>query len=168
MVLSGDSPGLTLGPLPRCGLTGGGRPDAACVVLSGLPAPLTLASPHRLAPMRLYTLSKRHFVLVFVVFFVCFGLTVFVGIRGEERSWPSRHSQWPHAARAAQPSPAQPHPLALTPQRPIAEGDSSQSLHLAWSPGSPDHVPAVGGACCAPGPAWAIRTCWLIRETGPK
>ncbi|KAK2489176.1 hypothetical protein MC885_005132 [Smutsia gigantea] len=32
--------------------------------------------------MRLYTLSKRHFVLVFVVFFVCFGLTVFVGIRG--------------------------------------------------------------------------------------
>ncbi|KAM5324305.1 transmembrane protein 181 isoform 1-T1 [Glossophaga mutica] len=35
-----------------------------------------------LAPMRLYTLSKRHFVLVFVVFFVCFGLTVFVGIKG--------------------------------------------------------------------------------------
>uniref|UniRef100_A0A452SB18 Transmembrane protein 181 n=1 Tax=Ursus americanus TaxID=9643 RepID=A0A452SB18_URSAM len=38
---------------------------------------------YRLAPMRLYTLSKRHFVLVFVVFFVCFGLTVFVGIRGK-------------------------------------------------------------------------------------
>ncbi|KAI5938471.1 Transmembrane protein 181 [Manis javanica] len=37
---------------------------------------------YRLAPMRLYTLSKRHFVLVFVIFFVCFGLTVFVGIRG--------------------------------------------------------------------------------------
>ncbi|KAH0519983.1 Transmembrane protein 181 [Microtus ochrogaster] len=36
----------------------------------------------RLAPMRLYTLSKRHFVLVFVVFFLCFGLTVFVGIKG--------------------------------------------------------------------------------------
>uniref|UniRef100_G3U6G6 Transmembrane protein 181 n=1 Tax=Loxodonta africana TaxID=9785 RepID=G3U6G6_LOXAF len=36
----------------------------------------------RLAPMRLYTLSKRHFVLVFVVFFICFGLTVFVGIKG--------------------------------------------------------------------------------------
>ena len=35
--------------------------------------------------MRLYTLSKHHFVLVFVVFFVCFGLTVFVGIRGEEQ-----------------------------------------------------------------------------------
>uniref|UniRef100_A0AAQ5BHJ8 Transmembrane protein 181 n=1 Tax=Homo sapiens TaxID=9606 RepID=A0AAQ5BHJ8_HUMAN len=32
--------------------------------------------------MRLYTLSKRHFVLVFVVFFICFGLTIFVGIRG--------------------------------------------------------------------------------------
>lgn len=37
----------------------------------------------RLAPMRLYTLSKRHFVLVFVVFFLCFGLTVFVGIKGK-------------------------------------------------------------------------------------
>ena len=33
--------------------------------------------------MRLYTLSKRHFVLVFVVFFVCFGLTIFVGIKGK-------------------------------------------------------------------------------------
>ncbi|KAM6367332.1 LOW QUALITY PROTEIN: transmembrane protein 181 [Alca torda] len=32
-------------------------------------------------PMRLYTLSKRHFVLVFVVFFL-FGLTVFIGIAG--------------------------------------------------------------------------------------
>uniref|UniRef100_A0A8C4V3N4 Transmembrane protein 181 n=1 Tax=Falco tinnunculus TaxID=100819 RepID=A0A8C4V3N4_FALTI len=37
-----------------------------------------------LAPMRLYTLSKRHFVLVFVVFFVCFGLTVFIGIAGKD------------------------------------------------------------------------------------
>ncbi|XP_035277337.1 transmembrane protein 181 isoform X1 [Anguilla rostrata] len=37
---------------------------------------------YRLAPMRLYTLSKRHFVLVFVVFLVCFGLTVFIGIAG--------------------------------------------------------------------------------------
>ncbi|XP_042328065.1 transmembrane protein 181 isoform X2 [Sceloporus undulatus] len=35
-----------------------------------------------LAPMRLYTLSKRHFVLVFVVFFLCFGLTVLIGIVG--------------------------------------------------------------------------------------
>uniref|UniRef100_A0A3B4H0N3 Transmembrane protein 181 n=1 Tax=Pundamilia nyererei TaxID=303518 RepID=A0A3B4H0N3_9CICH len=35
-----------------------------------------------LAPMRLYTLSKRHFVLVFVVFLMCFGLTVFIGITG--------------------------------------------------------------------------------------
>uniref|UniRef100_A0A8D0CHJ1 Transmembrane protein 181 n=1 Tax=Scleropages formosus TaxID=113540 RepID=A0A8D0CHJ1_SCLFO len=40
---------------------------------------------YRLAPMRLYTLSKRHFVLVFVVFFVCFGLTVFIGIAGGRR-----------------------------------------------------------------------------------
>ncbi|XP_004701988.1 transmembrane protein 181 [Echinops telfairi] len=37
---------------------------------------------YRLAPMRLYTLSKRHFVLVFVVFFICFSLTIFVGIKG--------------------------------------------------------------------------------------
>uniref|UniRef100_A0A670XQW0 Transmembrane protein 181 n=1 Tax=Pseudonaja textilis TaxID=8673 RepID=A0A670XQW0_PSETE len=36
-----------------------------------------------LAPMRLYTLSKRHFVLVFVVFFICFGLTVLIGIAGK-------------------------------------------------------------------------------------
>uniref|UniRef100_A0A8C5FM16 Transmembrane protein 181 n=1 Tax=Gadus morhua TaxID=8049 RepID=A0A8C5FM16_GADMO len=34
---------------------------------------------YRLAPMRLYTLSKRHFVLVFVVFLLCFGLTVLIG-----------------------------------------------------------------------------------------
>uniref|UniRef100_A0A672YXV4 Transmembrane protein 181 n=1 Tax=Sphaeramia orbicularis TaxID=375764 RepID=A0A672YXV4_9TELE len=40
-----------------------------------------------LAPMRLYTLSKRHFVLVFVVFLICFGLTVFIGIAGM-RSYP--------------------------------------------------------------------------------
>lgn len=39
---------------------------------------------YRLAPMRLYTLSKRHFVLVFVVFFICFGLTVFIGIAGKD------------------------------------------------------------------------------------
>ncbi|XP_037606085.1 transmembrane protein 181 isoform X1 [Sebastes umbrosus] len=37
---------------------------------------------YRLAPMRLYTLSKRHFVLVFVLFLICFGLTVFIGIAG--------------------------------------------------------------------------------------
>ncbi|XP_053150232.1 transmembrane protein 181 isoform X4 [Hemicordylus capensis] len=36
----------------------------------------------RLAPMRLYTLSKRHFVLVFVVFFICFGVTILIGIAG--------------------------------------------------------------------------------------
>nr|XP_003215817.2 PREDICTED: transmembrane protein 181 isoform X1 [Anolis carolinensis] len=37
---------------------------------------------YRLAPMRLYTLSKRHFVLVVVVFFLCFGLTILIGIVG--------------------------------------------------------------------------------------
>nr|CAI12014.1 novel protein [Danio rerio] len=37
---------------------------------------------YRLAPMRLYTLSKRHFVLVFVVFFFCFGLSTLIGLSG--------------------------------------------------------------------------------------
>ncbi|XP_053737494.1 transmembrane protein 181 isoform X1 [Synchiropus splendidus] len=37
---------------------------------------------YRLAPMRLYSLSKRHFVLVFVGFLICFGLTVVFGIAG--------------------------------------------------------------------------------------
>ncbi|XP_028914038.1 transmembrane protein 181 isoform X1 [Ornithorhynchus anatinus] len=45
-------------------------------------APCAEQRYYRLAPMRLYTLSKRHFVLVFVVFFLCFGLTVFIGIAG--------------------------------------------------------------------------------------
>ncbi|KAM3602763.1 uncharacterized protein V6R79_010117 [Siganus canaliculatus] len=35
-----------------------------------------------LAPMRLYTLSKRHFVLVFLLFLICFAITVFIGIAG--------------------------------------------------------------------------------------
>lgn len=43
--------------------------------------------------MRLYTLSKRHFVLMFVVFFVCFGLTVFVGIEGKSVFSSSFHLQ---------------------------------------------------------------------------
>ncbi|KAM3602765.1 uncharacterized protein V6R79_010117 [Siganus canaliculatus] len=37
---------------------------------------------YRLAPMRLYTLSKRHFVLVFLLFLICFAITVFIGIAG--------------------------------------------------------------------------------------
>ncbi|XP_029351951.1 transmembrane protein 181 isoform X2 [Echeneis naucrates] len=45
-----------------------------------------------LAPMRLYTLSKRHFVLVFVVFLVCFGLTVFIGIAGPQIITEQEHS----------------------------------------------------------------------------
>lgn len=32
--------------------------------------------------MRLYTLSKRHFVLVFATFFLCFGITVLIGLTG--------------------------------------------------------------------------------------
>ncbi|XP_032881290.1 transmembrane protein 181 isoform X1 [Amblyraja radiata] len=39
---------------------------------------------YRIAPMRLYTLSKRHFVLVFIVFFICFGVIVLIGIAGPE------------------------------------------------------------------------------------
>ncbi|XP_069370747.1 transmembrane protein 181 isoform X4 [Paralichthys olivaceus] len=46
----------------------------------------------QLAPMRLYTLSKRHFVLVFVVFLICFGLTVFIGIAGPRIIAEQEHS----------------------------------------------------------------------------
>lgn len=46
----------------------------------------------RLAPMRLYTLSKRHFVLVFVVFLICFGITVFIGIAGPKIISEQTHS----------------------------------------------------------------------------
>lgn len=54
-----------------------------CWPRQGPDCPYSWLLLHRLAPMRLYTLSKRHFVLVFVVFFICFGLTVFVGIEGK-------------------------------------------------------------------------------------
>ncbi|TRY87195.1 hypothetical protein DNTS_031725, partial [Danionella cerebrum] len=37
---------------------------------------------YRLAPMRLYTLSKRHFVLVFVCFFFCFTVSTLIGVSG--------------------------------------------------------------------------------------
>ncbi|XP_060097435.1 transmembrane protein 181 isoform X2 [Heteronotia binoei] len=51
--------------------------------LDGVKTAFPLGLLHqRLAPMRLYTLSKRHFVLVFVVFFICFGLTLLIGIAG--------------------------------------------------------------------------------------
>ncbi len=33
--------------------------------------------------MRLYTLNKRQFVLVFVTFFLCFGLSILIGLAGE-------------------------------------------------------------------------------------
>lgn len=45
-----------------------------------------------LAPMRLYTLSKRHFVLVFVLFLVCFGLTVFIGVAGPKVIFEQEHN----------------------------------------------------------------------------
>ncbi|CAG03602.1 unnamed protein product, partial [Tetraodon nigroviridis] len=47
---------------------------------------------HRLAPMRLYSLSKRHFVLVFVVFLVCFALTVFIGVAGPKILYEQEHN----------------------------------------------------------------------------
>ncbi|XP_026111177.1 transmembrane protein 181-like isoform X2 [Carassius auratus] len=37
---------------------------------------------YRLAPMRLYSLSKTQFVLVFVVFFFCFGVSTLIGVSG--------------------------------------------------------------------------------------
>ncbi|KAJ7342142.1 hypothetical protein JRQ81_009133 [Phrynocephalus forsythii] len=49
---------------------------------------------YRLAPMRLYTLSKRHFVLVFVVFFICFGLTLLIGITGPNVIDSSQETIW--------------------------------------------------------------------------
>ncbi|XP_020488546.1 transmembrane protein 181 isoform X2 [Labrus bergylta] len=45
-----------------------------------------------LAPMRLYTLSKRHFVLVFVLFLICFGVTVFIGIAGPKILFEQEHN----------------------------------------------------------------------------
>ncbi|XP_036432958.1 transmembrane protein 181 isoform X2 [Colossoma macropomum] len=35
-----------------------------------------------LAPMRLYTLTRRHFALVFAIFLMCFVLTVLIGVTG--------------------------------------------------------------------------------------
>lgn len=32
--------------------------------------------------MRLYALSKRQFVMVYIVFFICFGISVLVGVAG--------------------------------------------------------------------------------------
>lgn len=36
----------------------------------------------RSVQMRLYSLNKRRFVLVFIVFFACFGISFLVGIAG--------------------------------------------------------------------------------------
>lgn len=37
----------------------------------------------RSVQMRLYSMHKREFVMVFVAFFACFGLAVFIGLAGE-------------------------------------------------------------------------------------
>ena len=70
-------------PAPRRGDAGLMQPGWWCRPGPSPDCPYTRLPPRRLAPMRLYTLSKRHFVLVFVVFFICFGLTVIVGIKGK-------------------------------------------------------------------------------------
>ena len=33
--------------------------------------------------MRLYALNKRQFVLVFVTFFICFGISILIGVAGK-------------------------------------------------------------------------------------
>ena len=40
------------------------------------------ALSHRSVQMRLYTLTKRQFVMVFAGFFICFGITLIIGIAG--------------------------------------------------------------------------------------
>jgi len=39
--------------------------------------------PYRSVQMRLYSMHKREFVMVFVAFFACFGLAIFIGLAGE-------------------------------------------------------------------------------------
>lgn len=57
--------------------------------------------------MRLYSLSKRHFVLVFVVFLVCFALTVFIGAAGRTRN-KDPDVALVHVLRSARPIPETP------------------------------------------------------------
>ncbi|XP_059380220.1 transmembrane protein 181-like isoform X6 [Carassius carassius] len=59
-----------------------GRIHEACSELKEDLTPFRSERFYRLAPMRLYTLSKRHFVLVFVVFFFCFGVSTLIGVSG--------------------------------------------------------------------------------------
>jgi hypothetical protein len=33
--------------------------------------------------MRLYALNKRQFVLVFITFFICFGISILIGVAGK-------------------------------------------------------------------------------------
>jgi len=45
---------------------------------------LPYGRPERSLSMRLYTLDKRSFVLVFLAFFACFALGIFIGLAGPE------------------------------------------------------------------------------------
>lgn len=79
--------------------------------------------------MRLYTLSKRHFVLVFVVFFVCFGLTVLVGIKGKAPGVGGAASSLSASLGQRPFSPAQLCPPAAPHPGPLVEGAARFSLH---------------------------------------
>jgi hypothetical protein len=44
---------------------------------------IILLIAHRSVHMRLYSMHKREFVMVFLAFFACFGLGVFIGLAGK-------------------------------------------------------------------------------------
>jgi hypothetical protein len=45
---------------------------------------IILLVSHRSVQMRLYSMHKREFVMVFLAFFACFGLGVFIGLAGKK------------------------------------------------------------------------------------
>ncbi|XP_062850709.1 transmembrane protein 181 isoform X2 [Trichomycterus rosablanca] len=61
----------------------------------------------RLAPMRLYTLTRRHFVLMFVVFLMCFGLTLLIGVAGPKIIIENSYSVLNSGANASKTGPFQ-------------------------------------------------------------
>ena len=52
-----------------------------CLDLNDMKFVILLVS-HRSVQMRLYSMHKREFVMVFLAFFACFGLGVFIGLAG--------------------------------------------------------------------------------------
>jgi hypothetical protein len=53
-----------------------------CIQLNYMKFIILLVS-HRSVQMRLYSMHKREFVMVFLAFFACFGLGVFIGLAGK-------------------------------------------------------------------------------------